>query len=103
LSGRRYSRPRTGLAPNLLPFIFDRFRKTSFEENRQGSGLVRAIAKQIAARHGIAIDVESKAGKGRCLRLPSYNKSIWGLGFAGYRFRRSFVPERFCLFASNRV
>ena len=55
-----------GIAPALLPFIFDRFRKTPSEENRQGSGLGLAIAKQIAARHGIAIAVESTAGEGTC-------------------------------------
>jgi signal transduction histidine kinase len=53
-----------GIAPDLLPFIFDRFRKTPSEENRQGSGLGLAIAKQIAVRHGIAIDAQSKAGEG---------------------------------------
>ncbi|MFH1881000.1 MAG: ATP-binding protein [Bacillota bacterium] len=53
-----------GIAADLLPFIFDRFRKTPSEENRQGSGLGLAIARQIAARHGIEIAVESKAGEG---------------------------------------
>ncbi|MBN1776618.1 MAG: HAMP domain-containing histidine kinase [Clostridiales bacterium] len=53
-----------GIAPDLLPHIFDRFRKTPSEENRQGSGLGLAIAKQIAVRHGIIIDVESKPGEG---------------------------------------
>jgi len=53
-----------GIAPELLPFIFDRFRKTPSEENRQGSGLGLAIAKQIAARHGIEIAVESTVGEG---------------------------------------
>ena len=53
-----------GIAPDLLPFIFDRFRKTPSEENRQGSGLGLAIAKQIAARHGIEIGVESTVGEG---------------------------------------
>lgn len=53
-----------GIAPDLLPYIFDRFRKTPSEENRQGSGLGLAIAKQIAARHGIEIAAESKAGEG---------------------------------------
>jgi len=53
-----------GIAPDLLPYIFDRFRKTPSEENRQGSGLGLAIAKQIAARHGITIDVQSELMKG---------------------------------------
>jgi signal transduction histidine kinase len=51
-----------GIAPDLLPFIFDRFRKTPSEGNRQSSDL--AIAKQIAVRHGIEIDVESTMGEG---------------------------------------
>jgi signal transduction histidine kinase len=53
-----------GIAPDLLPFIFDRFQKSRSEENRQGSGLGLAIAKQIAKRHGIGIDVESTQGEG---------------------------------------
>ncbi|HPF86650.1 MAG TPA: ATP-binding protein [Candidatus Limiplasma sp.] len=53
-----------GIAPDLLPFIFDRFRKTPSEENRQGSGLGLAIAKQIAKRHGMGIAVESTVGEG---------------------------------------
>ena len=54
----------TGIAPDLLPFIFDRFRKTPSEENRQGSGLGLAIAQQIARRHGMEITVESTVGEG---------------------------------------
>lgn len=53
-----------GIAPDLLPYIFDRFRKTPSEENRQGSGLGLAIAKQIAVRHGMDIRVESALGEG---------------------------------------
>ncbi len=53
-----------GIAPDLLPFIFDRFQKSRSEENRQGSGLGLAIARQIARRHGIEIAVESTPGGG---------------------------------------
>ena len=53
-----------GIAPDLLPFIFDRFQKSRSEENRQGSGLGLAIAQQIAVRHGIEITVESTVGEG---------------------------------------
>ena len=55
-----------GIAPDLLPFIFDRFQKSRSEENRQGSGLGLAIARQIAVRHGIKITVESTVGEGTC-------------------------------------
>ena len=53
-----------GIAPDLLPYIFDRFRKTPSEENRQGSGLGLAIARQIAVRHGMEIMAESTLGEG---------------------------------------
>ncbi|HPJ03142.1 MAG TPA: HAMP domain-containing sensor histidine kinase [Candidatus Limiplasma sp.] len=53
-----------GIAPDLLPYIFDRFRKTPSEENRQGSGLGLAIARQIAVRHGMEIKAESTPGEG---------------------------------------
>ncbi len=53
-----------GIAPEDIPYIFDRFRKARTEENRQGSGLGLAIAKQIAGRHGIRISVASKPGEG---------------------------------------
>jgi len=62
-----------GIAPDLLPFIFDRFRKTPSEENRQGSGLGLAIARQIAVRHGMEIAVKSTVGEGTrfTFSLPS--------------------------------
>ena len=65
-----------GIAPDLLPFIFDRFRKTPSEENRQGSGLGLAIAKQIAVRHEMEISVESTAGEGTVFgfTVPSNRK-----------------------------
>ena len=53
-----------GIAPEELPFIFDRFRKARTEENRQGSGLGLPIARQIAARHNIEISVDSQPGQG---------------------------------------
>ncbi len=53
-----------GIDIDLLPYIFDRFRKARTEENRQGSGLGLAIAKQIASRHNMQITVESELEKG---------------------------------------
>lgn len=53
-----------GIAPQYLPNIFDRFFKTTSEENKTGTGLGLAIAKQIAQRHNIDLEVFSTLGKG---------------------------------------
>jgi len=53
-----------GIAANELPHIFDRFYKAASADNQTGSGLGLAIAKQIAERHGVAVDVTSTAGVG---------------------------------------
>lgn len=52
-----------GIADEELPYIFDRFHKTS-SDNQKGSGLGLTIAKQIAMRHDILIDVKSKINHG---------------------------------------
>lgn len=54
----------SGIAPENLPNIFDRFFKTTSEENKTGTGLGLAIAKQIAQRHNIDLEVFSTLGKG---------------------------------------
>ena len=53
-----------GIAADELPHIFDRFYKAASADNQTGSGLGLAIAKQIAERHGVAVDVTSTAGVG---------------------------------------
>lgn len=53
-----------GIAPEELPYIFDRFHRARSEENRLGSGLGLPIARQIAKRHAMEISVESQVGKG---------------------------------------
>ncbi|MCA9858052.1 MAG: HAMP domain-containing histidine kinase, partial [Dehalococcoidia bacterium] len=50
-----------GIPPDLLPHLFDRFRKS--DESR-GSGLGLAIAKELVEAHGGAIHVESTVGLG---------------------------------------
>ncbi|RGY97956.1 HAMP domain-containing sensor histidine kinase [Clostridium sp. AM58-1XD] len=52
-----------GIAPEELPHIFDRFRKTHDPRNKTGTGLGLAIARQIADRHNAKISVESRDGK----------------------------------------
>lgn len=51
----------SGIPPEDLPYIFDRFYKERSEQNKSGSGLGLSIAKQIASRHGIRITCESNA------------------------------------------
>ncbi|MGI6580277.1 MAG: ATP-binding protein [Saccharofermentanales bacterium] len=54
----------SGIPPEDIPFIFERFHKQTTEENKTGSGLGLAIAREIAKRHGLEISIESSIGKG---------------------------------------
>lgn len=54
----------SGIPPEEIDLIFDRFHKARTEANHGGSGLGLAIAKQIAQRHGIRISVHSALGHG---------------------------------------
>ncbi len=64
-----------GIAPEFLPFVFDRFRQEDASTTRSfgGLGIGLSICKQIAELHGGSMGVESE-GKGRgaafTLRLP---------------------------------
>lgn len=53
----------TGIAPEELSHIFDRFHAAR-DPSRSGTGLGLAIVKEIANRHQVSIDVTSEAGKG---------------------------------------
>jgi signal transduction histidine kinase len=54
-----------GIAPEDLPFIFDRFwRGDKSRTGRVNSGLGLAIAKQLIQAHGGEIHVESEVGRG---------------------------------------
>ncbi len=53
-----------GIAPEELPFVFDKFYKSKLRQNAKGSGLGLAIAKQIALKHDGAIEVQSELSKG---------------------------------------
>nr|WP_217651930.1 HAMP domain-containing sensor histidine kinase [Hydrococcus rivularis] len=63
-----------GIAPEDLPFIFDRFWRADKARSyrSEGSGLGLAIAQAIAVRHGGDITVSSQLGLGSCfkVRLP---------------------------------
>ncbi len=59
-----------GIAPEALPFIFDRFwRGDRSRSERTHSGLGLAIAKQLILAHGGTIDVHSTVGAGTTFSL----------------------------------
>ncbi len=60
-----------GIAPEHLPFLFDRFYRTdeARTRNRGGTGLGLAIAKEFVSAHGGTIDVHSTLGQGTTFRV----------------------------------
>lgn len=69
-----------GIAPEDLPFVFERFYKGSaYHAVEEGGGLGLSIAKEIVDRHGGTIEARSRAGEGStfCFRLP-----VWREGAA---------------------
>jgi len=56
----------SGIPPEALPFIFDRFWRGDRARSRQdgGSGLGLAIARQLVQAHGVVIQAESQPGQG---------------------------------------
>lgn len=69
----------TGIAPNHLPHLFDRFYRVDKSRSRAqgGSGLGLAIVKKIVELHGGTITVKSKINKGTSfiITLPVINNS----------------------------
>ena len=53
-----------GIAPKVLPHLFQRFQRQKGEGNESGTGLGLAIAKAIADRHGIALTAANAEGGG---------------------------------------
>ena len=57
-----------GIAPEDLPYVFDRFYKADPSRGglSSGSGVGLSIARQIAELHGGSVDVQSRPGEGSC-------------------------------------
>ena len=53
-----------GIAPEELPYIFEKFYKSKLTQNEKGTGLGLMIAKQIILRHGGDVEVQSVPGEG---------------------------------------
>jgi signal transduction histidine kinase len=64
-----------GIAPDELPFIFERFWRSERNAENKGCGLGLAIAKRLVEVQGGQIEVESELGKGSTFRfsLPLAN------------------------------
>lgn len=54
----------TGIAPDLLPYIFDKYKRSTLDESPKGIGLGLYIVKTIVESLNGTIDVESEVGKG---------------------------------------
>ncbi len=61
----------SGIAPDQLPHIFDRFYRADESRSRQtgNAGLGLAIVKSITEAHGGKVQVESTPGQGTCFTL----------------------------------
>ncbi|CAM3884647.1 two-component sensor histidine kinase [Bacillus subtilis] len=70
----------TGIAPEHLPHLFDRFYRADPSRSRKygGSGLGLAITKSIIDNHNGTIEVKSEIGKGTVflIRLPAPDYSL---------------------------
>ncbi|MFD3515206.1 ATP-binding protein [Streptomyces sp. NPDC058657] len=58
-----------GIAPEDLPYVFDRFYRAEAARALPGSGLGLAMARQIARAHGAELTAERAAGGGALFRL----------------------------------
>jgi signal transduction histidine kinase len=61
----------SGIAPEDLPYVFDRFYRADKSRSREsgGSGLGLAIARSIVAAHGGSITARSDAGQGTTISI----------------------------------
>jgi two-component system sensor histidine kinase MprB len=58
-----------GIAPEDMPFVFDRFYRSSSARTMPGSGLGLAIVRQVAEAHGGCVVAEAAEGGGTRVTL----------------------------------
>ena len=71
----RFRTPASGIAPDFLPYVFDRFRQADSRTTRQhgGLGLGLAIARHLVEQHGGKMTAHSEGpglGTSVLMRLP---------------------------------
>src|SRR5206468_8849412 len=59
----------TGIPPDELPHVFDRFFRGASARGRPGAGLGLAIVRQVATQHGGTVAAEHPPGGGAMFRL----------------------------------
>jgi len=59
----------TGIAPDELPFIFDRYRRARGSRTHEGTGLGLFIVKILVEAHGGRVEVRSVLGSGSCFSV----------------------------------
>lgn len=58
-----------GIAPEELPFIFDKYRRTASAGQRKGTGLGLFIVKTLVEAHSGRVEVQSALGQGTCFSV----------------------------------
>jgi signal transduction histidine kinase len=59
----------SGIAPEVMPFIFERYWTVRGNAPKGGTGLGLAIARGIVEAHGGRLSAESEVGKGSVFRF----------------------------------
>ena len=91
----------SGVDPEDLPYVFDRFYRGASSRGRQGSGLGLAIVKQVAEQHGGSVAVENAPDGGAVftMHLPvaaareRLSRTPGGLTIRAWRAARKRLPS----------